>query len=388
MKRTTATGQETHWRIIPAAIVLLGGLMTGLAGHASPQIEALAASAQAAAKANSDGSGGVRDSIVQLVQAMDRAQTDAERLEVMAVLAKLGEMRDPGIKLVQIHLPVVSQNPLLTMARNTSFSPAVRKQALQTLRDINARDPVLDKAIALAVAEPSVFGAQADELKDFQRRRDSYGNLAAPARAVDPEREPAARRWLNERGTPINRTSLQQAAMGADIDAVKALLAAGVDPTPKDQGGMGILTTAMAAGCLDIDTPGRKQVDPRKLVTVAQLLTQAGADINELDSAGNTPLIQAARTCPAPLLTSLMQLGAKPNARNAQGFSALSYVLMTGQLDRADALITQGARVTRKEAEKLFFEWPTDPPMKSTLERAIDKQAQPSNSAAASKARK
>ena len=39
----------------------------------------------------------------------------------------------------------------------------------------------------------------------------------------------------------------------------------------------------------------------------------------------------------------------------------------------ADALIAQGARVTRKEAERLFFEWPTDPAMKSTLERAIDK---------------
>ncbi|QIL81023.1 hypothetical protein G7047_14795 [Diaphorobacter sp. HDW4A] len=41
IQRTATTGQETRWRKTPAALVLLGGLMTGLAGHASPQIEAL-----------------------------------------------------------------------------------------------------------------------------------------------------------------------------------------------------------------------------------------------------------------------------------------------------------------------------------------------------------
>ena len=141
-----------------------------------------------------------------------------------------------------------------------------------------------------------------------------------------------------------------------------------------------------AAGCV----PGGSHTtaDPKQLITVAQILVQAGVNINEQDEAGNTPLIQAARSCPASVLTGLMQLGATPNHRNAQGFSALSYVLMTGQLPSANALIDQGARISRKEAEKLFFEWPTDPAMKSTLERAIDKQAQPSNSAATSKARK
>ena len=114
------------------------------------------------------------------------------------------------------------------------------------------------------------------------------------------------------------------------------------------------------------------------MTEVAKLLVQAGVNINETDDAGNTPLIQAARSCPPAVLTSLMQMGAAPNHRNAQGFSALSYVLITNQLASADALIAQGARITKKEADKLFFEAPTDPAMKRTLERAID-NAQPAN---------
>ena len=371
-RKGSTTGPTARFRAIPVAVVILGGLMGSLACSAPPYIESLAQSAQTAARTNSDGPNGVRDSIVKLVQALDQAKTDAERLELMAALSKLGQFRDGGITLMQIHLPVVSQNPLLNMARNASLSPAVRKQALQTLRDINARDPALDKAIALADAEPAVFDSLSDTLKDFQRRRDAYGNMAASARAIDPQSESVARKWLNAHNTPINRSSLQQAALNAEVDTIKALLAAGVDPSPKDRNGMGILTTAMAGGC--VGAGATDQREPQQLAAVAQLLTQAGSDINELDDAGNTPLIQAARACPAPVLTSLMQLGAKPNIRNAQGFSALSYVLMTGQLASANALIAQGARMTRKEAEQLFFEWPTDPSMKRTLERAINNQ--------------
>ncbi len=151
-----------------------------------------------------------------------------------------------------------------------------------------------------------------------------------------------------------------------------ALIAAGVNPVPKGHIGMGVLTLAAASGCLD-------HKPAAQVVEVARLLVQAGVNINETDDAGNTPLIQAARTCRPAVLTALMQMGAAPNHRNAQGLSALSYVLITNQLASADALIAQGARITKKEADKLFFEAPTDPAMKRTLQRTID-NAQATNS--------
>ena len=359
------------WKSVAAALGLGACLLCAANVHASPQIEALSSAAQAAAKANADGQPSVRSTIVDLVKPLESARTDAERMEVMAALAQLGTIRGKGeMQLVEIHLPVVSQNPLLNLARNTSLSPQVRKQALQTLRDINARDPVLDKAIALADADTATFGTMGADLKDYQRRRDGRGNLSAPAAtALDPAREAAARQWLNEHHIPVNRTSLDSAASSAEPEVLRALLDAGVNPVPKDRIGMGALTLAAATGCLSGQTGAR---DPRKVVEVAKLLVQAGVNINETDDAGNTPLIQAARSCPPAVLTSLVQMGAAPNHRNAQGFSALSYVLITNQLASADALIAQGARITRKEADRLFFEAPTDPAMKRTLERAID----------------
>lgn len=357
------------WRPASAIALSLGSLMVCAQAHATPQIDALYNAAQTAAKANSNGTNGVRSTIVDLVSKLDQATTDSERVEVMAALSKLGEIRSNELQLVQIHLPVVAQNPLLNMAKNMSMSPRVRKQALQTMRDINARDPSIDKAIALADSDTGVFGTLGEELKDFQRRRDSRGNLSAPVASIDPQREAKARQWLTAQSIAINRTSLDYAAINLQPDVVKALLDAGVNPTTKDNIGMGVLTNAAAAGCV----PGGSHTtaDPKQLITVAQILVQSGVNINEQDGAGNTPLIQAARSCPASVLTGLMQLGATPNHRNAQGFSALSYVLMTGQLPSANALIDQGARITRKEAEKLFFEWPQEPVLKSTLERAI-----------------
>ena len=299
-------------------------------------------------------------------------------MEVMAALSQLGKIQGQGdMQLVEIHLPVVSQNPLLELARNSSQSQPVRKQALQTLRDVNARDPIIDKAIVLADGDTATFGSLGAELKDYQRRRDSRGRLSAPAAApLDPAREAAARQWLNEQHIPINRTSLESAASSANPQQVQALLAAGVNPVPKGQIGLGVLTLAAATGCMR-DPSGQR--DPGKVVEVAKLLVQAGVNINETDDAGNTPLIQAARSCPAAVLTALMQMGAAPNHRNAQGFSALSYVLITNQLASADALIAQGARISKKEADRLFFEAPTDPAMKRTLERAIDNKL-PANS--------
>ena len=339
--------------------------------HASPQIEALYSAAQAAAKANANGEPSVRSTIADLVRALESARSDAERQEVMAALSQLGQIHGTAeIQLVEIHLPVVAQNPLLNLARNTAMSAPVRKHALQTLRDINARDPIIDKAIALADTDTGTFGNLGAELKDYQRRRDGRGKLSAPAAApLDPAREAAARQWLNEQHIPINRTSLESAASSADPQQLQALLAAGVNPAPKSHVGMGVLTLATATGCLG-DKSGVR--DAGKVNEEAKLLVQAGVNINETDDAGNTPLIQAARSCPPAVLTALMQMGAAPNHRNAQGFSALSFVLISNQLASADALIAQGARISKKEADRLFFEAPTDPAMKRTLERAID----------------
>ena len=368
---TTLPLANTTWQSTAAALCLSLGMYCATPAHASPQIEALYSAAQAAAKANANGEPSVRSTIADLVRALESARSDAERQEVMAALSQLGQIHGTAeIQLVEIHLPVVAQNPLLNLARNTAMSAPVRKQALQTLRDINARDPIIDKAIALADTDTGTFGNLGAELKDYQRRRDGRGKLSAPAAApLDPAREAAARQWLNEQHIPINRTSLESAASSADPQQLQALLAAGVNPAPKSHVGMGVLTLATATGCLG-DKSGVR--DAGKVIEVAKLLVQAGVNINETDDAGNTPLIQAARSCPPVVLTALMQMGAAPNHRNAQGFSALSFVLISNQLASADALIAQGARISKKEADRLFFEAPTDPAMKRTLERAID----------------
>lgn len=133
-------------------------------------------------------------------------------------------------------------------------------------------------------------------------------------------------------------TSFLRASMSADLEVMKTLLAAGADPlkaTDKDDGpakqpffgfNTGSTTPLMAAAGV-----GWRGEISRGRVTDAieaiKLLLSKGADINQANNAGNTPLIGAAIRGEPALVEFLLQNGANPAAKNGIDMTAMDVAM-------------------------------------------------------------
>lgn len=79
-------------------------------------------------------------------------------------------------------------------------------------------------------------------------------------------------------------------------------------------------------------------------------LIKRGMDVNTVDRAGNTLLIQAMRRDVPELVDYLMQRRARINTRNRNGETALSIAAYTGKLSYVQRLVEAGAEVN-------FYGW-------------------------------
>ena len=85
---------------------------------------------------------------------------------------------------------------------------------------------------------------------------------------------------------------------------------------------------------------------------VARLLAE-GADVEELDKYGFTPLRGAAMAGQTEFVKMLLAAGAKVDARNERGRTALMYAASQGQADTARLLLEAGADPTLRDADGL-----------------------------------
>ena len=79
-------------------------------------------------------------------------------------------------------------------------------------------------------------------------------------------------------------------------------------------------------------------------------LIKRGMDVNTVDRAGNTLLIQAMRSDVPELVDYLLQRRARVNTRNRNGETALSIAAYTGKLQQVKRLVEAGAEVN-------FYGW-------------------------------
>ncbi|MDD8014239.1 MAG: ankyrin repeat domain-containing protein [Acidobacteriota bacterium] len=124
-------------------------------------------------------------------------------------------------------------------------------------------------------------------------------------------------------------TALQDACSANQLEALKVLLDAGADPNERGTDGTGILLWAVGYGYTE----------------VVRELVKAGTRIDDpIDRFGQTPLMQAARTGKTEIIRTVLELGAKINAKDREGKTALDYAKENGHAEIAEILNQAGGK--------------------------------------------
>lgn len=125
-------------------------------------------------------------------------------------------------------------------------------------------------------------------------------------------------------------TPLQRAAAGGHAAVVRALIAAGADVNARN-------TQGRTALWIDATRATRRDTE------IAHSLVNAGAAIDNADTAGDTPLLAAARSGSADLLGFLMAHGADAAHRNRNKQTALFIAVIHGHTEAVRQLLARGA---------------------------------------------
>ena len=120
---------------------------------------------------------------------------------------------------------------------------------------------------------------------------------------------------------PDGRTALMAAAIDSKLDAAQILIDAGANVDAQDPGGWSALHFAAQSGSLEI----------------VDLLLDAGASVNVVDIHGNTPLGKATFECRGngDLIKLLRSRGADPYLENNSGVSPVALARTIGNYDVA-----------------------------------------------------
>jgi ankyrin repeat protein len=136
---------------------------------------------------------------------------------------------------------------------------------------------------------------------------------------------------------PETTTSLPDAAMAGDKDAVKALLKQAADVNAAQGDGMTALHWAAMKNDADL----------------AQILLYAGANVKATTRIGSyTPLILAAQHGNAGVIEPLLKNGADVNAKTSNGTTPLMFAAASGDVATVKTLLGHGADVKAKESTR------------------------------------
>lgn len=150
---------------------------------------------------------------------------------------------------------------------------------------------------------------------------------ATPDQVVDEKRLEA---WLAE-GADINQ-ELANAIVGKDADRVRFLIKKGADVNERDSGGFSPLDTAAR----------------NRSTSLVEILLDAGANPNSADADGFFPLLHAINRNHVPTVEMLAKKGANIGLKNKQGITPLSWAIGDGKYFAAKALIDAGADVNAR----------------------------------------
>lgn len=131
---------------------------------------------------------------------------------------------------------------------------------------------------------------------------------------------------------------LWNAVWNGDTKMVELLLANGADPKQKFKGKEAQLS------CLEIAAQ-------EGLLEIAQLLVNAGADLNERGFRGHTPLRIAARNGRTELVRYFVTKGSDINSQGDDGATPLEHAASKGHIEIVKLLVESGANINLQDKE-------------------------------------
>ncbi|MEY4137867.1 MAG: putative tankyrase type protein [Pseudomonadota bacterium] len=147
------------------------------------------------------------------------------------------------------------------------------------------------------------------------------------------ERKDTAIRELGQRGIFLKQANFLRAVEDGDLETVDLFVRANFNIHITDENGTPPLLIALKKG----------------YTIIARILLTAGADVNDKDKIGLTPLMVACGKSTAgyrEIAETLIKKGAQVNVRDALGFTPLLLALSGGTIEIAEMLINKGADIT------------------------------------------
>jgi ankyrin repeat protein len=207
------------------------------------------------------------------------------------------------------------------------------------------------------VADSLAIGANPNAKTSFMDRPPSFPALAFAVKAGNLELV----KLLVEHGAEVNAgalsgaTPLQFACMDGKTETVNYLIEHGASLTNATaslcwaawRGYSNIVVLLVEKGVPidqpagELGTPLQKAVDGG-FVDIASFLIKHGADINKSEG-GSTPLHNAVRFGSPETVKFLLEVGAKPNARDSYGVTPLMYAASGNHAEAAKLLLENGA---------------------------------------------
>ncbi len=206
------------------------------------------------------------------------------------------------------------QSPLLCAAREQD-DPRVIEYLVKRGAEIDkANSQGLTPLMAAAMGNPRAKITQAILARGADpRATDMTGSTATLLASRHSRSEAVLTALLSaapdtlERASAAGMTPLMAAALNENEDIARLLLSKGADVSRADNEGR---------------TPLIWAAGNRNTAVLKLLLDASGAQVDKADSRGMTPLMYAVRADNAESVKLLLSLGANPNARSRDGFSA------------------------------------------------------------------
>jgi hypothetical protein len=328
---------------------------------ALPSVDSLIDRAEAAADS---GDVDPQRDLAPLVERLASTHIEDERDSLVRAIATLGRHDGRSPSAVKSYLRQAAPPALLAVARSQA-DPDLRMNALMALRSLDVDDATLDEGIAIGAASSEHSVKFAGELlAGWKAGRPAPEELKVAATPEAASREKAALALIRSRHSSVSAYSLGVAASEADTELVEALLDAGVDVNAALVAGSIPLAEAAGSGCV-----GERDAPLADRLATIDLLIARGADAKRLDSGGNTLLVGAVH-CPLPVMEKLVAAGVSVKTVGQTGFGPLQFALANARWDLARFLVDQGARVSKKAIDEIFFERPTDPEKLAILKKA------------------